>query len=58
VTDPGQASREGMIYGREVCFPKASRQGVIAALIAETDAGPLGGDVVESPGSFSLTRGR
>ena len=47
-----------MICGREVCFAKASRQGVIAALIVETEAGPLGGDVVESPGSFSLTKGR
>ena len=32
---------------------KASRQGVIAPLIVESEAGPLGGDVVESLGGHS-----
>ena len=31
---------------------------MIAALTGESGAGPLGGDVVESPGSLSLTKGR
>ena len=35
---------------REVCSAKASRRGVVAALIAESEARPLGGAVVESLG--------
>ena len=31
---------------------------IVAALIVETEVGPLGEDVVESSGSFSLTKGR
>ena len=31
---------------------------IVATLIVETEAGPLGGDVVESPGGLSLTKGR
>ena len=56
MTGPVQASRDGTMYGREVCFAKASRQGVIAALIVETEARPLDGDVGASLGSFSLTK--
>ena len=37
---------------------KASRQGVIAALIVETEAGPLNENVVESPGGLSVGEGR
>jgi len=40
------------MYGREVCFAKASRQGVIAALIVETEARPLDGDVGQAWGVF------
>jgi hypothetical protein len=42
----------------EVCFAKASRQGVIAALIVESEATPLGGVVVESLGVTPVVHGR
>ena len=35
---PGQASRDGVRYGREVYSAKASRRGVIAALIVSSEA--------------------
>jgi hypothetical protein len=47
-----------MMCGREVCFAKASRHGVIAALIVKTEGRPLGGDVVESLGVTPAIHGR
>jgi hypothetical protein len=47
-----------MIYGREICSAKALRQGVIAALIVESEAGPLGGVEVESPGGLLVDERR
>jgi hypothetical protein len=44
--------------GRVVRSAKTSRHGVIAPLIVEKEARPSGGDVVESPGNLSLTKGR
>jgi len=41
-----------------VCSAKASRQGVIAALIVERKAGPFGGVVVESLRGLSVGEGR
>jgi hypothetical protein len=52
----GAASSRDWICGTEVCSAKASRRGVIAALIVKTDARPLGGDVVESPASLALPK--
>jgi hypothetical protein len=43
---------------QEVCSAKASRQGVIAALIVESEATPPGGVVVESLRLIPLIHGR
>jgi hypothetical protein len=49
--------RLDMRQGGLLCA-KASRRGVIAALIVKTETRPLSEDVVESPGSLSLPKGR
>ena len=60
MTGPGQASRAWVICSRDG-LPRRRRASlqrrIVAAPIVETEAGPLGGDVVESPGEpFSEQR--
>jgi hypothetical protein len=56
VVDWGKAERSGPPEADKSA--KASRQGVIAPLIVESEAWPLGGVLVESPAGLSLSRGR
>jgi len=51
-------SRDERAGGREVCSAKASRRGVIAALIVEREARSLSGVVVESLGVIPAIHGR
>jgi len=51
-------SRDRMARGRVICSTKASRQGVIASLIMEREAGPFGEVVEESPWGLPFGEGR
>jgi len=47
-----------MARGRVICSTKTSRQGVIAALIVEREAGTFSGVVEERPGGLPFGDGR